>query len=112
MVYACAIRRQPRYVSEVEFERRRVVVGVHDKYVYTLGRASGIELWWVRENGIGRCERKCGFPHDIVLIEGDELRVRDDLDFLWAKRCELHVLLFSDVFSSCGLSRSTHIGAE
>jgi hypothetical protein len=99
MVYACATRSQPRYVREVEFERRRVVVGVHNEYVYTFGRPAGIELWWIRGNGMGRCKRKCGFPDGIVLMEGDELRVRDDLDLIWAKRCELHMLFFSDVFT-------------
>ena len=86
MVYACATRSQSRDVHEVEFERHRVVVGVHNEYVYPFGRPAGIELWWIRGNVVGRRKRKCGFPHGIVLMEGNELRVRDDLDFLWAKR--------------------------
>lgn len=98
-MYARITRIQPGYVHDVEFERRRVVVGVHNEYVYTFGRPAGIELWWIRGNGIGRCKRQCGFAHGDVLMEGDELRVRDDLDLLWAKRCELHMSLFSDVFT-------------
>ena len=94
MMYHSATRFQPGYVHEVESERRRVVVGVHNEYMCTLGRPSGIELWWFRGGGIGGCKRKCGFANDSVLMEGDELCVGDDLDFLRAERCELHVLLF------------------
>lgn len=82
MVYDRATRIQPRYVHEVEFERRWVVVGVHNEYVNTFSRPAGIELWRRRGNGIGRCKRQCGFALSNVLMEGDELRVRDDLDFL------------------------------
>ena len=89
-----ATRFQPRYVHEVESERRRNVVGIHNEYMCTLGRPSGIELWWLRGGGIGGYKRKRGFANDNVLMEGDELCVRDDLDFLRAERCELHVLLF------------------
>ena len=111
MVYHRATRFQPRYVHEVEFERRGVVIGIHNEYMYTLGRPSGVELWWVRGNGIGRCKRKCGFAISYVLMEGEKLCVRDDLDFFRAKRCELYVLLFSDVFTMRFI-RSTHIGAK
>ena len=99
MVYHRATRFQPRYVHEVEFERRGVVIGIHNEYVYTLGRRSGIELWWVRRNGIGGCKRKCGFATSNVLMKGEKLCIRDDLDFLRAKRCELHMLVFSDIFT-------------
>lgn len=99
MVYHRATRFQPGYVHEVEFERRRVVISIHNEYMYTLGRPSGIELWWVRGNGIGGCERKCRFAISNVLMEGEKLCVRDDFDFLRAKRCELHVLVFSDGFT-------------
>ena len=100
VVYACATRSQPRYVHQVEFVRRRVVAGVHNEYVYTFSRPSGIELRWIRGNSIGRRKRKCGFSHGAVLIEGDELRVRDDLDLFWTKRSELHGLLVQRRFFS------------
>lgn len=82
---------QSRYISEVNFKRRRSVIGIHDKYVSTLDGLSRIELWGFHGGSCRRYKWPGGFSHSGVLMEREKLGIRDDSDVLGTEFRKLHV---------------------
>jgi hypothetical protein len=91
---------QSRYISKFDIKRRGGVVGVHDEHVSASDGLARVELWWFRSGGCGRYIWHSGFAEGVVLVERQELRIRDDLDLVGAEFRELQpsrLLVFSEV---------------